>query len=402
MLLGIESPPDGSPGGLVDTLMPSSAEGSRALLSAIISSMITAVSVTFSVTIVALTVAAQHFGPRVLNNFVRHRAAQLVLGTFIATFIYAVLVLGAVSTDGPLPRIAVTGAVLLVLLSVGALIYYVHHIASALQVGELTAEIARDLIAGLSPQEATRLKKNSHGALPRDAGTILSLESGYVQRIDFLAIAAIASARNARVWIRREPGTFALAGAALAVVEPKTACDVTFTECVQEACVVGPDRTQWHDPEFSAKQLVEVALRALSPGVNEPFTALTCIDRLSEGLATALRAPPPREWWADESGTDRVFARPQSFETLLRASLDPIRLFAGRNPAVYARLADTLGELGAMAERCEDREVLREQLHLVRLAVGEAFQERYEKNFLEARIGHAAEQLQDGGSANRG
>ena len=401
ILLSVDSELGLGSTGMAATLMPSSVEGSRALLSAIISSMITAISVTFSVTIVALTVAAQHFGPRVLNNFVRHRSAQVVLGTFIATFIYAVLVLGAVGGKGPLPRLAVSGGVLLVLLSVGALIYYVHHISNALQVGELTAEITRDLTAGIRRDRADAPQTNSHRSTPRDPGSIPALESGYVQRIDYAAIAAIASARNAFVWMRREPGAFALTGAPLALVEPKSACDATFAEVVQQACVVGPDRTQWHDPEFSVKQLVEVALRALSPGVNEPFTALTCIDRLGEGLAAAARAPQPQEWWTDAQGTERVFAKAQSFQTLLRASFDPIRIFAGRNPAIYVRLAETIGELGLVAERREDRELLRQQLHLVQVASGEALQEPYDRSFVDGRITHAAEQIQDGASASR-
>ena len=403
LLLSLDARLELASTGIAGTLTPSSAEGARALLSAIISSMITAVSVTFSVTIVALTVAAQHFGPRVMNNFVRHRAAQVVLGTFIATFIYAVLVLGAVGAgEERLPRLAVSGAVVLVLLSVGALIFYVHHVSTVLQVGELTAAISSDLTTGIrrgTPPDAH--SQRSVAPPPADPATILAVESGYVQRIDYGSIAAAAAERNAFVWIRREPGAFALAGAPLAVVEPKDACDAALSHVVQKACIVGRDRTLWHDPEFAVKQLVEVALRALSPGVNEPFTAVTCIDHLADGLAASLRAPRPRGWWTDENGVERVFAEAQAFDTLLRAAFDPIRIFADRNPAIYVRLAEMIGELGLIATRTEDRQALREQLDRLRLAAGETFRAAYDKAYVDARVAHAVQQLEDGVSVSR-
>lgn len=382
----------GSGDGILAFLYPSSPEGARALLAAVIGAMITAISVTFSVTIVALTVAAQHFGARVLNNFVRHTSAQVVLGTFIATFVYAVLVLGAVrGSDAPwgVPRLAVMGAVVLVVISVGALIYYVHHVSTALQVGELAAEIARDFTGSVSrlhggSERSDEGEDEEIPAPPEDVAWVIGRETGYMQRIDYNALVRLGEEAGAVIWIRREPGVFVVAGTPLAFVHPPAAA-ADMEEPLNEACIVGRDRTLWHDAEFAVKQLVEVALRALSPGVNEPFTALTCIDRLTEGLACAAASPPPRSCWRGSDGRPRVFVESQTFATLLRAAFDPIRIFAGPNPAIPARLLEAIGDLALVAKRDADRALLRHQADVVRRAGTVALQDPDDREFVEGR-----------------
>lgn len=381
------------PEGPLAPLRPSSAEGARALLSAVIGAMITAISVTFSVTIVALTVAAQHFGPRVLNSFVRQTSAQVVLGTFMATFAYSVLALGAIRGSGPdadVPELTVSGAVSLVVISIGALIYYVHHISTTLQIGELASAIVVDLRGAVSRMDAAEVDATADGPRevpepPADAAIVPAGESGYMQRIDYEALVRLASARDAVVWIRREPGAFVIAGTALALVHPAGAYDDGFGRSVRHACVVGRDRTLWHDPEFAVKQLVEIALRALSPGINEPFTAITCIDRLAEGLACAAKAPPPRRAWPDASGRTRVFTRTPSFATLLHAAFDPIRIFAGANPGIYARLLESVAELGRVAVREGDRAVLRQHADAIRRVAERAIADSEDRAYVESR-----------------
>lgn len=390
-------PADGAPG----LLLPGSADGARALLSAVIGAMITAISVTFSVTIVALTVAAQHFGPRVLNNFVRQTAAQVVLGTFMATFAYSVLVLGSIpgsGEDADVPELAVAGAVVLVVASIGALIYYVHYVSTTLQIGEIAADIAEDLRHTVQRLHAG--EERAYGAAaaeipepPDGTAEIPADESGYVQRIDYEAIVARAAAKAAVIWMRREPGAFVVAGAPLALVHPAAACDDDLAAVVRQACVLGRDRTMWHDPEFAVKQLVEVALRALSPGVNEPFTATTCIDRLTEGLAVVAASPPPRAAWPDADGHPRVYAAPQPFETLLRAGFDPIRIFAGGNPAIYVRLFESLAELALVVEREKDRQALRHQVDIIHRAARAALQDPDDLSYIESRYAQSVRQF---------
>ena len=395
--------------GPIAVLRPSSPDGARALLSAIIGAMITAISVTFSVSIVALTVAAQHFGPRVLNNFVRQTSAQVVLGTFMATFAYSVLVLGAIRGTEPvadIPELAVSGAVALVFASIGALIYYVHHVSTSLQIGEIAAEIAEDLRSAFARLHADE-ERSGDGEpedmpeAPEDAFEIPAKETGYMQRVDYDPIVRLAAARDAVVWVRREPGAFVVAGTPLALVHPADACDEAFEGTVRHACIVGRDRTLWQDPEFAAKQLVEVALRALSPAVNEPFTAMTCIDRLTEGLACVATSPPPHASWKDAGGRPRVYTRSQSFATLFRAAFDPIRIFAGTNPAIYARLLDSVTELALLTPRMSHREELSHQAELIRRSAAAALSDADDRAFVESRYDHSTRQFREGASAKR-
>lgn len=397
------------PEGLLAVLRPSSADGARALLSAIIGAMITAISVTFSVTIVALTVAAQHFGPRVLNSFVRQTSAQVVLGTFLGTFVYSVLALGAIRGSGAeadFPELTASGAVVLVVISIGALIYYVHHVSTTLQIGELAAAIVDDLRDSVSGDTDGREEDASEGRpeapdAPPDAAAVPALESGYVQRIDYETIVDAAAARDAVVWIRREPGAFLLAGTAIALVHPPGACDESLAHTVRHTCVVGRDRTLWHDPEFAIKQLVEIALRALSPGVNEPFTALTCIDRLTEGLACIAVVPPPRGAWRDAAGRVRIWVQTQAFSVLLHAAFDPIRIFAGPNPAIYARLLESVGELALVVRNPDDRHLLREQAEGIRGAAERALVVAGDLAYVQVRHEHALKQLAGTPGSNR-
>ena len=397
------------PDNTLAALRPGSAEGARALLSAIIGAMITAISITFSVTIVALTVAAQHFGPRVLNSFVRQTSAQVVLGTFMATFAYSVLALGSIRGSGPeaeIPELTVSAAVVLVVLSIGALIYYVHHVSTILQIGELAAAIVADLRDAVSRQERLPIGAPADADVeipdaPPDAASVLAREGGYVQRIDYDTIIELARARDAVVWIRREPGAFLVAGTPLALVHPPGAADEVFVTALRRACIVGPDRTLWHDPEFAVKQLVEIALRALSPAVNEPFTAITCIDRLTEGLASAATAPPPAMALRDDAGRVRVWVQTQPFSLLLRAAFDPIRIFAGTNPAVYVRLLDGLAELALIVISEPDRQLLREQADVVQRAAERSLTDAEDLKYVAERYRKTVQQLSGATASTR-
>ena len=225
---------------------------------------------------------------------------------------------------------------ILVIISVGALIFYVHHVSTSLQIGNLTREIAGDFHHALAWTRHATQAPEPGGDPPRpdapdDARPVVAAETGYLQRLDYDALVQAAAAQDVVLWMRREPGAFVVAGTPLALVAPAARCDAALEQHVSQVAVVGPDRTLWQDPEFAVKQLVEVALRALSPGVNEPFTAITCIDRLTQALAWIASSPLAASSWRDTRGVPRVYSRPHRFETLLRAALDPVRIFAGPN-----------------------------------------------------------------------
>jgi uncharacterized membrane protein len=358
------------------------ADGARALLSAVASSTITVVSVTFSVTVVALTVSSQHFGPRLLNNFMRDKAAQTVLGTFIATFAFCLIVLRTVKGDGEsygpfVPHLSVTAAVALTLLTVAALIYYVHHVSASMQVARITLMVARDLessIDRLYPDDVGEELEVLVQAppLPPEAAEVGSQTSGYIQAIDLDFALALANKHQVCIWLCARPGDFVAEGARLAAVYPPPEGDSEFAAKLRRAYVIGSDRSPHQDAAFAIQQLVEVALHALSPGINEPFTAITCIDRLGQGLVRLACRQLPAAVRAGENGYPRLVAEPESFSDLLDAAFAPITVYAGSNPAIYQRLLETLEALAARARRSADRAGIRQQAEHVRQAALQA------------------------------
>jgi uncharacterized membrane protein len=340
-------------------------DGARQMLSAVAGSMITVVSVTFSVTIVALTVASQHFGPRLLNSFMRDTSAQAVLGIFIGTFAYCLVVLRTVRGDGDeyerfIPHVGVTVALALSLVSVGALIYYIHHVAASLQVSEIARRVSGDLLRSIDRLYPQQLGDDAEApenppAVPQGAVEILSTGSGYLQQVEPDQVFELAKEAALVLWLKVRPGDFATEGLPLAVAHPPPANPEQFTKALNAALVLGTDRTSDQDAGFALQQLTEVTLHALSTGMNEPFTALTCIDRLGQGLSklAARRMPSPLR--VDREGHVRLVTPRHSFTDLLDAALDPIRTHATASPEVGKHLLVLLARVAHVARRDEDR-----------------------------------------------
>jgi uncharacterized membrane protein len=258
----------------------------------------------------------------------------------------------------------VTVALALTLVSVGMLIFYVHHIATSLQVSEITAGVARDLertVSQLYPEpfgESTEPPARHPPPVPDDAVMIQAGSSGYLREIDSEAVLNLACDYQAVIWLQARPGDFVVEGRPLAAVHPVPRDADEVTRRLLGAYVIGADRTSIQDADFAIQQLVEVALRALSPGVNEPFTAVTCIDRLGQGLTKLASRSIPGAVRTDDTGAVRVVAQPRTFVELVEAAFDPIARYAGRNPAIARRVLETLGNLADVVRRSEDRQAI--------------------------------------------
>ena len=342
------------------------ADGARALLSAVAGSTITVVSVTFSVMVVALTVSSQHFGPLLLSSFMRDNASQAVLGTFTGTFAYCLLVLRTVQGDGGdryeifVPHLAVSGSVILALLSVAMLIYYVHHVAVSMQVAAITARVIEDLEASIDRMYPDELGEEEAAddpplAVPLGATLIRSGVSGYVQEVDGDALVTAATDASTVIWVLARPGSFVVEGHPIAAVDPALADVRRLTAAVRRTFVVGGDRTSRQDVAYAAQQLVEVALRALSPGVNEPFTAMTCVDRLGQGLSRLAGRRTPSARRADPEGRTRVISPPRRFDELVVEIFEPIVRHAESEPVVLERVQSVLARLADLVSRPSDR-----------------------------------------------
>lgn len=351
-------------------------EGARAVLSTIAASMITVAGVTFSITIVALTLASQQFGPRLLRNFLRDLGNQVVLGTFVSTFIYCLLVLRTVrgSDDEEfVPHLAVTVGVVLAMLSLGVLIFFIHHVATSIQASRIIANVAEDLEGAINRLFPETIGDDSatadHGGASlgesdaSDEGTreVRAATTGYVQAIDAQGLMGVARERNVVVRVRARPGAFVRKGQVLLTIGPTPSHGDRVDKPFQELFIIGSDRTGAQDVTFFIDQLVELAVRALSPGINDPGTARLCIDRLEQALCHlgGRRIPSPARH--DEDGRVRVFACPLTFSGMVESAFNEIARYGRSSVSVTCRLLDAVRSVGSCVQREADRQALLRQ-----------------------------------------
>ena len=340
-------------------------DGARAVLATVGGSIITVAGVVFSIIIVVMSLASSQFGPRILRHFLRDRVNQVVLGTFVATFIYCLLILRTVrgqDEGGFLPHLSVTVAVVLALVSLAVLIYFIHHVATAIQAPNVIAGVARELdsvIDRLYPNGQPREPNGTAEAFDESDCTVVEAgASGYLQAVDTDVLLEQAAARNARIRLLRRPGHFVTAGTPVARVTPAAACDPKLTEKLNEALIVGPHRTPTQDVEFAIHQLVEIAVRALSPGINDPFTAMTCLDWLGAGLRRLAETEMPDEQRLARDGHTRVIIPTPTFAGVCDAAFNQIRQHARRDVAVTLRLLETLAAVASDARQPAQRDAL--------------------------------------------
>jgi len=342
--------------------------GARDVLSTIASSMMTVAGLAFSITVVALQLASTQFGPRLLRNFMADRSNQAVLGTFIATYLYCILVLrtigGAAGDDGETPRLAVSVAVLLAVVNLGVLIYFIHHAAASMQAPNVIAGVRRDLERSLDAAYEAEEAGEPPGSITTPAAILRSSTSGYIQRIDYASMARMADGSDLYLRVVQRPGTFVLAGDTLAHTSKPPHSDEDFEKRFRKAVIIGSARTPEQDPTFAIDQLTEIALRALSPSMNDPFTAISCIQHLAGALVRVLARELPPARVERVSGRARVVAPLLTGVELVRAAFTPIRQQAAGSIPVCEALIDALSGLGSRACAASVRATILEELAL--------------------------------------
>jgi uncharacterized membrane protein len=349
-----------------------SAEGARAVLQTIGTSMLGVAGVVFSITTVTLTLAANKFGPRIFRNFMADTGNQVVLGTFTATFLFCLLVLRQVrGSDGDydrfIPHLSMLAAVILAVFNLGVLIYFIHHVASSIQTGNVIAAVGRDLLSGIGDLYPEQIGDappgEGDGGLAAqvppglDAGAVLvrAVAGGYVRRVEADDLVRRAQERDLVIWVERHPGDFAAAGDVLLRAWPPDRVTDEVAGGLRSAVVLGDQRTPTQDVRFPLGQLTEIACLALSSGVNDLYTAVLCMDRLGEGLALLAGRSVPSPYRVDDAGRLRVVAAAPDLPALLGAAFDPIRQNAASQPLVLSRLLEALARVADRARRPEDR-----------------------------------------------
>jgi uncharacterized membrane protein len=355
-------------------LISGDADAARQILTATAAAVITVVTLVFSITIVTLTLASTQFGPRMLRNFIRDRITQATLGSFVATFVYAILTLGALTPGSHgefVPHISVTVTMVLVILDVAMLVVFIDHIAKSIQLPQVIASIAGDLSHAIDSEAAPAVDAKAGPSLQEmvvrldeDSTTVRAPASGYLQFVSISTLLDISAQSHAVIRLLHRPGHFVVEGEPLAEVWPPHAAK-GVARALGGAHATGPHRTLTQDLSFAVDQLVEIAIRALSPAVNDTFTALACIDWLGDGLGKIALRWRPAAVHRDNGGHVRVITVPVSFRRLVERSHDKIRQASRGMPAVMIRQLEMLIHVMARTQTAEQRELLLEQADMI-------------------------------------
>lgn len=340
-------------------------ESARTLLSSLLSGLMTMTSLVVSVTFVILTLAASQLGPRLISMFVGDRQIQAVLGLFIGTIVYIIAILRTVDEElgrGGVPHAAVTLASLLTLACLFALLFYIHKIARSIvadNIVEAVSQILRKDVKDI-------LRDDDATAPPYYDPTGLMFRSisldrrGYIQVVDYGRLVEIARKNDAVIEVCVRAGHHVICNGDHVRVTCGASGDCD--EAIRKAFVIGRVRTPAQDLEHGIRQLVEIAVRALSPGINDPFTAIAVIDRLGAALEEILLGRLQPKLLPDEDGRVRVVADRSGITGIVDAAFDPIRQAGADNPAILIRIADTLGALARLPEPGEALRALLGQL----------------------------------------
>lgn len=339
-----------------------SGRDAAALMSTLLASLITMTTLVVSITMVVLTMAANLQGPRLIRQVVGDLRTQVMLGFYVGTIVYLALVLRALDSEVPrqqVPHLAVTLGSSLAILCVVALLYYVHFLARSVVPDTMIERVGADLDEAvrrlLPPADAPT---DPEPPVLGQTATLCLDRSGYVQVIEYQRLTEAARAADAVVALAVRPGDYLIRGGRHAQVSPPRVLTPELEREVAECFAVGRDRTPPQDLEFGIRQLVDIALRGLSPGINDPHTAMAVVDRLSVSLALIMSRGPQRTVLRDCAGTPRVVLPAVSFAHLVGSAFDEIRQFGRDRPDMLGHLLRVLVRLAAHVRSAEQRDAL--------------------------------------------
>ncbi|MBE9200810.1 MULTISPECIES: DUF2254 domain-containing protein [unclassified Nodularia (in: cyanobacteria)] len=353
-------------------------DGAREVLSAIAGSMVSVAATAFSITIVALQLASANFGPRLLRNFMRDTGNQIVLGTFIATFIYCLLVLRAIYGEDYnlfIPHLSVTVSIVLAILSIAVLIYFIHHASTIIQASHVIESVSQDLDKAIDRLFPEKIGVNPPADQPHleeippdfqlQAYPIKAHRNGYLQAINDEKLLDIARKYNLLIHVKSRPGNFVVQGSELVMVWPGERVNRKLNHRLQKTFILGKERTEQQDIEFPLQQLVEIALRAISPGINDPFTAIRCIDRLSAGLCNLVQRQFPSPYRYDDHKQLRVIAKSVTFEGIVDQAFNQIRQDSRTDAAVTIHLLNAIALVATYTHNPQYHQVLKRHADMI-------------------------------------
>ncbi len=353
----------------------SGAAGSRGLLTAVATSMITVAGVVFSITIVALSLTSSQYTSRVLRNFMRDRMNQIVLGVFLGIFAYCLVVLRTIRGGDEVafvPSLAVLGGLALAFVGIAFLIYFIHYISISIQASSIIATAAEETIEAVDRLFPNGLGENFDDAIGSQAALLAgqnwtaigARKTGYIESIDGEALLALARSQGIIVRMERGIGEFVVEGALLVSVAGMSGTNEEAAAKLGMVFVISRQRTLQMDAGYGIRQIVDIAMKALSPGVNDTTTAVMCVDYLGAIIARLAPRGIANSHRLHE-GELRVIARGPCFESLLDEAFDQIRQNAEGNVAVLTRQLQALEFIAGQTLSDRRHDALRQHADLI-------------------------------------
>lgn len=386
-------------------LFGAGAAGARGMLATIAGSMMTVVGVTFSMTLVTLALASSQYTSRILRNFMSDRVTQVVLGIFAGIFTYCLIVLRTIrggDEGGFVPSLSVAFSVVLAIGGIGTLIFFIHHIASSIQASSIIASVAKETLVAVD-----RLFPETLGQEPMDDEadpsplplptrnwqTVMARRNGYIQSVDDAALLRLAREHKTIVRMDRGIGEFVVQNTPLASLALENPPDKEIMAALRTAYSIDRFRTVHQDCAFGIRQLVDMALRALSPGINDTTTAVMCVDYLTAILArlASREITSSRRY---EDGELRVISIGQTFASLVAESFDQIRGSAQGNVAIMLRMLGALHTIASLTDSPSRRRVLREQVEGIAELAERTIESPHDRAPFESRLARVREALE--------
>ena len=385
------------------TFLGAGAEGARGMLTAIASSIITVAGVAFSITIVTLSLASTQYTPRILRNFMRDRANQFVLGAFVGIYVYCLIVLRTIrgsngGADSFVQLLAVFFALLLALLGIACLIFFIHHVAASIQASSILEAITKETLAAvehLFPEELGEAGDDV-AAQALDEETwhpIAASATGYIQTIDPDVLLRVASEADTVLRLERGIGDFVVQGAPL-ISSARELMEETVAS-IRAAYAVGNFRTVEQDGGFGIRQIVDIAMKALSPGINDTSTAVSCIDYLS-AILSRLAARRMESPFRRDGEKLRVIAPAASFSDFLAKSLDEIRLSAPGNVSIILQMLCLIGRVAAVTRNANRRSALLDHARIISELADHSVGALYDRSRIDEGLTRVREMLSAG------
>jgi uncharacterized membrane protein len=355
--------------------------GSQLVLATIAGSMMTTISIVFAVLLMALSLASLQFSPRILMGFMGDGPTQNTLGVFVGTFLYCLLVLRTIH-GAFVPAASITVAMVLAAVALGYLIYFIHHIAQSIHANNIVDRIATETIEVVDEEFPVAVgRADTHpedtgppAPVPDDVAHVESPESGYVQLVNRERLVELARERGITIYQQHGVGEFSILGNPLVSVAPASALTPEIARVCAESFDIGTTRTLQQDVHFGIRQIVDMALKATSPAVNDPSTAVTCIDHLARILCRlARRRISPLEVRDLATGRLLMVRRAVTFQGSLDLAFNQLRQYGRRDMAVSLRMLHALLEIAMATDHAPHQERVLHHALLIEAALDPSF-----------------------------